>query len=167
MNLDEHGTITNDQGRTFRVVKVGDELRVNGRPDWHGGGMTWAQTTVKRHPKYVYGTKMGKLLHEIEKVRLVWWQLGGHGSYFFRVSSPRVYFETKCGYCFFGSDPTNTFRSSRKSKATVCELPKPDAVLCGRCRGEGAVFGKLGKVGRGGVTYKEARERIGCTVQVS
>ena len=164
--MENQGTITNDQGRVFRVVKVDGELRINGRPDWHGGGMAWAQTTVKRHPKYVYGTRMGKLLHEIAQVTLCWWQLGGHGEYFFRVQSPRVWFETKCGYHFFGSDPQNTFISSRKSRATVCEIPKPDAVLCGRCRGEGPVFGKHAKVGRGGVTYKQARERIGCVIQV-
>lgn len=149
------------------TIEVNGELRTVGRPDFRGGGMEWATTRAKRHPKYVYGTKQGLLLHEIAKMELQWWQLSGNGHYWRRVKSPRVYYTTKCGMNFFGPDPESPYKKDANGKATVCELPKPDAVLCGRCKGEPPIFAKGSQPKPGGPTRQEARARIGCVVNAT
>lgn len=151
---------------SVETVEIDGEIRTVGRPDHHGDGMEWARTMAKKHPKYVYGRRLGMLLHEIACMEFQWWQLGDNGSYWVRMKNPRIHFTTKCGTFFFGPDPESRYAKQRAPKAAVCELPKPDAVLCGRCRGEGPVFAKGCKAKPGGPTRQEARARLGCAVEV-
>jgi len=97
-------------------------------------------------------------------MKLQWWQLGDSGSYWRRRKSPRITYSTKCGMFFFGPDPESEYRRDKPSKAVACELPRPNAVLCGRCRGQGPVFAKGTQPKPNGPTRYEARERLGCVV---
>lgn len=142
------------------TVHVDGEIRTVGRPDHNGGGTDWMRTVAKRHPAFVYGRRMGMLLHTVARMELQWWTLGDSGNYWVRRTSPKVYYTTKCGMFFFGSDPDSL--GKKPPKALVCELPKPDAVLCGRCQGKGPTFAKGTQPRPGGPTRKEARARIGC-----
>jgi len=132
-----------------------------------GEGMDWARTVAKKHPKYVYGRRHGMLLHEVLIMELQWWQLGDNGRYWVRMKSPRIHFQTRCGVFFFGTDPESKYARQRVAKAAVCELPKPDAVLCGRCQGKEPIFAKGCKAKPGGPTRQEARARLGCAVEVT
>jgi len=60
--------------------------------------------------------------------------------------------ETVCGQTIFLCD----------HKGMTCALPKKNAVLCGRCHGEEATFGKHSKKG---ITRREAKLRIGCAAE--
>jgi len=151
---------------SVETITVDGEIRTVGRPDFNGYGMEWARTKAKRHAKYVYSRRFGILLHEVREAELSWWKLGNGGKYWVRRQSPRITYLTKCGTYFFGPDPEAETPRGRKSRALVCELPKADAVLCGRCRGEGPVFGKGMQRKDGGPTRQEARARLGCAVAV-
>jgi hypothetical protein len=132
----------------------------------HGGGMEWARSFAKKHPKYVYSRRHGMLLHEIAKMEFQWWQLGDSGKYWVRRTSPRVTYTTKCGHFFFGPDPESKYAKDKPPKVAICELPKPDAVLCGRCRGESAVFARGCQTKPGGPTRQQAKARLGCVAEI-
>jgi hypothetical protein len=124
---------------------------VEGRPDFenHKFGVTRA----KRHPKYVYGNAQGLLMHEIAYVEFRWYEVGPGGHSLIRLAHPKISVTTRCGQVFF-------YRCQNgKPKSTMCEMPNPGAVLCGRCQGKGPVFGKNGS---GGVTKSAAKVRLGC-----
>ncbi len=151
--------------RSVQTVTVDGEVRTVGRPDFHGGGMEWATTIARKHPKYIYATKHGLLMHEIAVMELRWWELGPGGHYWIRRKSPRVSYKTRCGMFFFGFDPEAELPKDRPSKSTVCELPRPDTVLCGRCQGNEPVFAKGCQTKPGGPSRYEARARLGCVVK--
>jgi hypothetical protein len=130
---------------------------VEGRPDFVD--RKFGVTVAKRHAKYVYSNLNGLLLHKVNKVELHWYD--ARMDHLVRRDVPHVSITTVCGQMFFGS-------SSRGGKAlrrsTMCELPKPDAVLCGRCHGETPPFGKDGKPP---CTKGEAKVRLGCITEVA
>lgn len=126
-------------------------LIIEGRPDF--GNKNFGKTRLKRHPKYVYGTTgFAALVHKIHFVQLRWWEVGGKGEYLIRLDKPHATATTVCGQNFY----------LRDKMANVCAMPKSDAVLCGRCHGEGPVFGRNGK---GTVTRREAHGRLGCVAE--
>jgi len=127
------------------------ETVIKGRPDFenHKFGVTRA----KRHPKYVYSNIFGCLVHEITYVEFRWYNVGSGGSSLVRRAHPRISITTNCGQVFF------YWSQNGRPKSTMCELPNPDAVLCGRCQGKGPVFGKRGS---GDVTKSAAKVRLGC-----
>ncbi len=148
----------------IQTIEVDGEIRTVGRPDMRGYDMDWARTQARKHPKYVYGRRQGLLMHEVAVMEFQWWHLGDGGAYWVRAKSPRVTYTTKCGMFFFGPDPESTFRRDKRAKSVACELPRPNAVLCGRCRGEGPVFAKGTKPKAGGPDRYEARLKLGCVV---
>jgi hypothetical protein len=127
---------------------------VEGRPDFtdHSFGKTYA----KKFPKYVFSNMNGLLIHVISSVEFHWYD--ARGSYLERRDTPRVIINTNCNQTFFGHSTT---LSSGKPRASFCELPKADAVLCGRCHGQGPIFGRDSK---STVTKQEAKARLGCAV---
>ena len=134
------------------------DIIIKGRPDMED--RQFGKTRAKRHPKYVYGTASGLLMHEVAYVELHWYDFGPGGHSLIRRDSPRITITTCCGQLFH-AQPRHWNRPNRdgKPRATICDVPNPDAVLCGRCRGEGPVFGKNGT---GNVTKREAKDRLGC-----
>jgi hypothetical protein len=123
--------------------------RIEGRPDFDNP--RFGITRAKRHPKYVYGSIFGSLIHEINYVEFRWYEL--KMGYCIRLDSPRISATTKCGMSFFVSNYNS------RGKASVCEIPKEDAVLCKACRREGRNFPKNKKHD---ITKQEAKARIGC-----
>lgn len=125
---------------------------VEGRPDLpgFGGDARFGITRAKSHAKYVYGTSSNAcLLHKIMHVEMHWYTPGGCGDHLVRLSSPWMGATSMCGQFF----------SIGGTKAKTCELPRPDTVLCGRCHGEGPIFGKNQEHK---ITRRQAKDRLGC-----
>lgn len=102
---------------------------------------------------YVHGTgRNNALLHVINYVQLRWWTWEPNGDHLTRLNTPRMFAFTKCG-AYFRIDST---------KAKMCELPKPDAVVCKSCLKEGRNFPR-GK--RHDVPLALAKVRLGCIEQ--
>lgn len=124
---------------------------IKGRPDFTT--KNFGVTRAKRHPKYVFGSVFGKLVHEIRYVEFRWYQVGSPGNHLVRLDSPRISATTKCGIAFFLSNYNS------RAKGSVCEVPKADAVLCKACQGNGKNFPKNKQWE---VTMQEAKKRLGC-----
>jgi hypothetical protein len=124
-----------------------------GRPDfpgWNRFGITEAKT----FPKYVYSAnKMGFLMHKIAKVELHWWEACDGGERLVRRDKPRMIAHTVCG----------DSRFLEPGRAHTCCLPKPDAVLCGRCHGRPATF--RGRK-ENEVSKQFAKDHLGCFIEV-
>lgn len=125
----------------------GDEKIIHGRPDF--GDSKFGHTRAKKVPKYAYSPRRGCLVHKVLRIEMRWWDVGGDGEYLIRRDSPRMTIFTSCGQMMFLS----------KGRSTTCAIPEPNAVLCGRCHGEGPIFGKNSKHK---VTKREASARLGC-----
>ena len=123
-----------------------------GRPDFENH--KFGRTRAKRHPKYVYGNANGLLMHEIGYVEFCWYEVLPPGHCLIRLDHPRINIHTCCGQMFF------LWHRNGQPRSTMCEIPEPHAVLCGRCQGKGPVFGKDGNWI---VTKKEAKARLACT----
>jgi len=105
---------------------------------------------VKSRVPYIYGTGRNNcLIHKINYVRLKWWEVGPRGEYLVRLQSPRMTAITNCGQWMYMNG----------TESKVCAMPKPDAVLCARCHGEGTNFpqGRPHKVSK-----QLAKVRLGC-----
>lgn len=108
------------------------------------------RTLAKRIPSYIHGTSRNcSLLHKVIRVEMRWWECGPGGEYLVRLQSPRLFAHCACGM-YFRMDNTSS---------KVCESPKPDAVLCGMCHGQGRNFphGKEHKI-----PQRLAKVRLGC-----
>lgn len=108
---------------------------------------------VKSRVPYIYGTSRNAcLIHKINYVRLQWWKCGPRGDYLVRLQSPRMIAITNC----------QQWISMDGTKAKTCALPRPDAVLCARCHGEGTNFphGRPHKVSK-----QLAKVRLGCIAE--
>jgi hypothetical protein len=128
------------------------EITIPGRPDFedHEFGKTYA----KKFAPYVYSTgHNGMLIHKVASVTLRWWQ--GSGDRMIRLRHPQVIAETICGMSKFIQ--TQKHRMS----ASMCAIPKPEAVMCKRCMGEA-----ISTFPRRDPTSKErarlAKVKLGC-----
>jgi hypothetical protein len=142
------------------TVVVDGEIRTVGRPDFIDHD--WGRTVAKRMPTYVYATRQGLLLHKVSEMTFYWWKLGPNGKYWIRRTSPRITYHSICGQFFFGHDPEPEYKRQEGRRSVVCEMPNPDAVLCGRCHGRTPTFAKGNQPKAGGPTRHEARARLGC-----
>ena len=98
----------------------------------------------------MHGTgRNNALIHTIRCVRLRWWTCGPGGHYLVRLNTPRMMAVTNCN-CWISIDGT---------KGKMCELPKPDAVMCAACQGKGRNFPRHGEHE---VPLALARVRLGC-----
>lgn len=106
--------------------------------------------TVKARKPYVHGTgKNNALIHKIRCVRLRWWTCGSNGHYLVRLNTPRMLAVTNCGQWI----------SIDSAQGKMCELPKPDAVMCAACAGKGRNFPRREKHE---VPLTLAKIRLGC-----
>lgn len=115
----------------------------------------WTQrpepTIAKKYPKYVHGRiGMAMLLHKIDFVALQWYDYGWHE--FIRLKHPSIVARSVCG----------NYYHLIAGRAGTCELPAPDAVLCGMCHGTGRIWPR-GKTPT--ITKRQAKDRLGCVVQ--
>lgn len=131
------------------------KLTIEGRPDFHNHdfGVTYA----KKFPPYVFGTsKMCSLVHRIVSVELRWYVPGGHrGECLIRLRRPMMLARTACG----------NVRFLQAKRSRTCLIPNPDALMCGRCIGELATFGKHGAGTKAGISRSTASAKLGCVVQ--
>ena len=128
---------------------------IDGRPDLQGGaGGRYGITVAKKFPPYVFSTRGGSLVHKVAYVELWWWDVGRNGHTLVRRVSPRMHAHTVCGMTFF----------LRATRNRTCQVPSPEALLCGRCHGEPATFGPYGEGTRDGWTRKSASVKLGCVV---
>ena len=116
---------------------------------------TFGVATTKRHPAYVYSVnKNACLMHKIANVEIHFYALIGSGSQMGRLKQPAMIAHTVCGVS----------RALVPERSRTCTVPFPDAVLCGRCHGEPATFGKHGKGTKAGMKKESARVKLGCVV---
>lgn len=126
-------------------------IYIDGRPDFPGYNR-FGITQAKKFPKYVYSAnKMGLLIHKIVNVELHWWEPCDGGKRLVRRRKPSMIAHTVCGQSKF----------LKPGKAHTCEIPRPDAVLCGRCHGEAPTFGRIVPPK---VSKQYARNHLGCIV---
>lgn len=127
---------------------------IQGRPDF--ADRTFGKTRVKTFPPYIFSIRgVSCLVHKIRYVECHWYRCGGHGEYLVRMKKPVMIATTMCA---------QSWRLEPLSSRT-CHIPSPDALLCGRCHGEGATFGKRGPDRNRGLTRQEAHVKLGCVVQ--
>lgn len=123
---------------------------IQGRPDFTI--KNFGVTRAKRHPKYVFGSVFGCLVHEIRYVEFRWYDVIAANALQWR-DSPKISATTKCGIVFF----INNYNS--RAKANVCEIPKADSVYCKACQNNGKNFPKNKEWE---VSKQEAKSRLGC-----
>jgi hypothetical protein len=128
---------------------------IRGRPDF--SDRRFGITEAKKYPPYVFGIRgVSCLVHKVLCVELHWWRCGGsRGEFLVKLKRPVMIAQTNCQQ-HFRLDP---------DIARTCRVPNPDALLCGRCHGEGATFGKRGPSKKEGLTRQEAHVKLGCVVQ--
>jgi hypothetical protein len=127
-------------------------IDIPGRPD-HGRG-NWDKPSftliAKKHMPYAHSTSRNAcLIHKVAVVRIHWYS--GHYSYMRRLESPSVYAETVCGQ--------TVFINNGKKSGKMCEIPDPNAVLCGRCHGELPTFSRR-RIVR--IKKQWAKDHLGC-----
>ncbi len=127
---------------------------IHGRPDFadHSFGVTEAKT----HPPYVFGVRgLSCLVHKVAYVECHWYRVARGGHALARLKRPVMIATTTC---------QQSWRLQPDSCRT-CYIPSPDALLCGRCHGEQATFGKRGASRKTGITRQEAHVKLGCVVK--
>lgn len=132
------------------------DIVIKGRPDF--ANRSFGITRAKKFPPYVYSSnRMGSLVHKIHHVDLWWWTPDPRngGSDLVRLKRPRMLAHTACG----------NVRFLTSDRARTCIVPKPDAILCGRCHGDVHTFGKDGWATKAGITRTAANAKLGCIVQ--
>jgi hypothetical protein len=133
------------------------EVVIPGRPDlaWYSSrqGKQPFMSRAKKFPKYVHGVcGNSALIHTIAYVNLRWYRLDSGGNNLILVNEPIMRATCICG---------TSFRLSAKSGVT-CEIPKPDAVMCGRCNGQMPPFSKRNP---NRLDIKAAKKALGCIVE--
>lgn len=112
-------------------------------------------TLAKRHPPYVFSIRgPARLVHKVAYVELHWWRIAGRGEKLVKMKRPVLIAHTPCGFS----------TRLKAQNARTCHVPNPDAMLCGRCHGESASFGKHGAATKAGVKRTEAHVKLGCVV---
>ncbi len=115
---------------------------------------TFGITSTKRHPAYVYSVnKNACLMHKVHHVEIHWYALVS-GSVMGRLKQPAMIAHTACG----------DTRIITPERSRTCHIPLVGSVLCGRCHGEPATFGKHGSGTKSGLKREEARVKLGCLI---
>lgn len=129
------------------TVPVIDRDSVNDR--------TFGVAKAMRHPAYVYSINRNScLMHKVRDVELHWYALIDGGSRLGRLKQPAMIARTVCGCS----------RSLTPDRSRTCHIPLPGSLLCGRCHGEPATFGKHGKGTKERIPRSEAHVKLGCVV---
>jgi hypothetical protein len=107
-------------------------------------------------PPYVFSVVANAaLVHKVAAVEIHWWMVVRSGHALARRKKPKLIAHLVCG----GQ------RFLRPEKSRTCLVPAPDAVLCGRCHGDVASFGKNGAAIKAGITRHDAYLKLGCVVK--
>ncbi len=126
-------------------------IDIKGRPDF--GHPDFGTTKVVRFAPYVHSRiGQGYLIHKTAQVEIKWYS--GHYDWMQRLEKPNVIARTVCGQ--------SVFLNNGKKSGQVCEIPDPNAVLCGRCHGELPTFSKARKER---IAKRWAKDHLGCTGQ--
>lgn len=116
---------------------------------------TFGVSKAARHPAYVYSVNRNAcLMHKVFAVEIQWYALLGNGSTMGRLKQPAMIAHTVCGCS----------RALTPDRSRTCAVPLPESVLCGRCHGEPATFGKHGDGTKRGLKRAEANVKLGCVV---
>jgi hypothetical protein len=116
---------------------------------------TFGVSTSKRHPAYVYSINGNAcLMHKVRDVQIQWYALVAGGSMMSRLKQPAMIAHTVCG----------TSKMLTPDRSRTCHIPEPGALLCGRCHGEPATFGKHGKATKERIERRVAHVALGCVV---
>ncbi len=128
---------------------------IEGRPDF--GNWDFGVTHAKKFPKYVYSqaASNGCLIHKIASVELRWWE--AEFDHMVRRDKPKMIAHTVCGVSKFLT------YGLRRGIALTCAVPKPDAVLCGRCHGESPNFPR--KSPESWIKRRAAKLKLGCIAE--
>lgn len=122
-----------------------DDIRA---PRW--GKEECEYQTAKANRQWVYGSgKNNALMHKVLYLKLRWWVTGSGGRYLVRLSSPRIMTVTGCGRWML-LEPNHSH---------LCEMPRPNTVICAACEGRGRNFPKGRKHE---IPLAEAKIRLGC-----
>lgn len=124
------------------------------RPDFHNWG--FGITEAKSFPPFVFSTRgTSCLIHGIQGVELHWYRIGDRGGTLVKQKRPMMIARTHCSQ-FFRLEGNHT---------RTCKLPDPKALICGRCNGETATFGRHGWATKAGIKRSEAHVKLGCVVK--
>lgn len=117
---------------------------------------TFGITETRRHPAYVYSiNKNACLMHKVSYVEIHWHAFVAGGSKLGRLKQPAMIAHTVCG----------GFRALTPDRSRTCHIPLPGSMLCGRCHGEPATFGKHGKGTKARIKRADAHVSLGCIVK--
>lgn len=127
-----------------------------GRPDiGYGYDPDWGCTFAKKFKPYVHSVSSNAtLIHKVDRVRIRWY--AGNYSYMQRLSVPSITAETVCGMSKLISSP---HIGKNRMRAKMCEVPDPNAVLCGVCHGELPTFSRKRKVR---IKKRWAKDHLNC-----
>jgi hypothetical protein len=132
----------------MRHVAAYTEIRA---PRW--GKEEREYVIAKSRHAYAYSTGANScLVHKISYLRLRWWTCGPGGEYLVRLQSPVIFAVTNCQH----------WLSVGGTKAKICAIPNPDAVLCARCHGEGVNFPRDREHK---VSKRIAKVKLGCVLE--
>lgn len=113
---------------------------------------TFGVTQARTHPEFVFGIRgVSCLVHKVRHVTIHWYAFAGM-NHLGRLKRPCMIAETMCA---------QSFRLNPEI-ARTCEIPSPDALLCGRCLGQGPTFPKRGRAYKSQLTRQEAHIKLGC-----
>lgn len=111
-----------------------------------GAMADWKWHYAKRFLPYVHSTgPNAMLIHKVAAVKLC-----------FEASKTTIIAETNCG---MSKILAHRYLSSRHTPAKMCEIPDPNAVLCGVCHGELPTFSKRRKEQ---IKKRWAKDHLGC-----
>ncbi len=114
--------------------------------------MKYFEVLAKKFLPYVHSVGPNALLiHKVASVRIFWDERNGKVN----QGKPAVIAKTICGV----SRIVSHYYGKGKIRAKMCEIPDPNAVLCGRCHGDIATFSKQRTAK---VTKRWAHDHLGC-----
>lgn len=127
---------------------------IHERLDFHGDH-SFGVTLAKKYPPFVFSIRgVSCLVHKVARVELHWWRVSKDGHALVKLKQPVMFAETHC---------STSFRL-QGSVSRTCWIPRPDALLCGRCHGDVATFGKHGPATKAGIQRQEAHVKLGCVI---
>lgn len=126
---------------------------IEGRPDF--ANPDFGITLAKKFPPYVFSINgNAALVHRVLAVRLKWYDAAGYGGHcLIKRTQPRMTAVCACGIWFY----------LRPERSRTCRVPAPDALLCGRCHGQGANFPGRDR-SKWTQAKREAHVKLGCVV---
>jgi hypothetical protein len=120
-------------------------------PRPHPDNWDFGITFAKKFAPYVYSANgMGALIHKVKQVELHWWQYSMDR--LIRREAPVMIAETICG--------VHKRIETGRMRSAMCAVPRPDAVLCGKCHGQPANFPRKDPESK--AAKRAARKKLGC-----